>query len=628
MKCMPARAAAAVVLICGLVHHAAGAGAGRAAVVYVSDADGQTVTVLRGDTLDPAHAAVGAVHSPVAIAVSPDRARVYTAGDAPDGSITVIDATTDERIGTYVLSAGGRIDDLAVSPDGSTIYASSTSTGAVLAFDTVTSQTTDTFPVHQFNDPPEPAAIDVSPSGDAVYVFSRNDSNVSKYATADGSELTNFFVAQETRELKVSPDGAVLVVAGRQAVQFLRTSDLQPVAGPTYVFIGPMVDVAVAGTRAYALNAAYQSPAVMMTKTGGPKSAAVDGVPSIDVYDLSDGTYVESIDLGAGPTVQGIAVTADGALAYVTRWDSGNIGAIFAVDLATGEIAGAGSTGANPRRVAVRPPLEPLGAYLLPKSVVHKKNATTPEKSVFKAAGDFDTGPGEVDLAAPATLTVGLVEFPLPAPTVSKSGRSFRFATDGLTFRVDTNRGGSSRAKFRLTYTGELGESVPTDGAVQLRFVNDDVDGTGEVLLEDGRFRLGKRPDTLSRPDLFVERAKAVVRGDGNDSFSIVLGLPSAGGAPTVAPDVSLQIGDEFDVTVPAQVFFRKKDSWTFKGDDEGIRRVTVDYRRERVTVVGKRLDLGTVPDGRGPLTILVRVGPDERGVAVRVVRGKGRVRY
>ncbi|HTX94639.1 MAG TPA: YncE family protein [Mycobacterium sp.] len=113
---------------------------------------------------------------PCGVAVSPDSARVYVANEA-NNSISVIDTATNAvaaniPTGTYAPVC------LAVSPDGSVLYATKTdggiSDGTVLAIDTGSNTVITTLAVGK-----RPFGVTVSPDGGRLYVVNSNDSTVS-----------------------------------------------------------------------------------------------------------------------------------------------------------------------------------------------------------------------------------------------------------------------------------------------------------------------------------------------------------------------------------------------------------------------------------------------------------------
>lgn len=269
-----------------------------------------------------------------------------------------------------------------------------------------------------------------------------------------------------------------------------------------------------------------------------------------------------------------------------------------------------------------------VDSFFLPKSVFFKPSAAAPSKGLFKTAGFFDTGSKAVDLTAGATLSVGTRDFVVPGLTAAANGKTFTYSGGGLTFVVVKNPFGSSRAKFRLQYKGDLGTDVPTDGPVELRFHNEAVDGRCQVLLSRGGYRLGRARGALSQPNLFVVRAHASVPGGGKDSFAVIVGLATSGSTPAAAQDVLVEFGLGISSTIPAASFTRKGDAFVFKGDAGGVTSVTLDYARETIAIQGKGLDLGTFAPGQNPLRIVVGLGAENRGVAVRVARQGDLIKY
>lgn len=269
-----------------------------------------------------------------------------------------------------------------------------------------------------------------------------------------------------------------------------------------------------------------------------------------------------------------------------------------------------------------------IDSFFLPKKVAYRKDAATPAKSVLKTSGFFDTGSKSVDLTAAATLTIGTNDFAIPGLGASPDGRTFTYQDASLRFIVVKNPFGSSRAKFRLQYVGDLGASVPANGELDVRFRNAVVDGRCRVALTNGGFRIGKKRGALVEPNLFVVRSHASVRGPGKDSVTVVVGLATNGTTPAATEDLRVEFGTGLSATVPAASFARDGDRYVFAGDADGVAKVTLDYARETVFIVGKGLDLGSLAEGENPLRIVVGLGAANRGVSVRVARKKSTVKY
>jgi len=270
-------------------------------------------------------------------------------------------------------------------------------------------------------------------------------------------------------------------------------------------------------------------------------------------------------------------------------------------------------------------PPPPVESFFLPKRVVVKRKEKKPEKSKLAAAGFFDLGPDEVDLTAPATLTVGGAEFDLPG--LEPRGRRFRYRGQGISFLVTPHKTGSSRAKFRLEWKGDLDGRVDPDAPLRLRFENDAIDGMGEVTLTRGKYAFGRVRGALLAPALHLAKAKVKLKGAGKDSLKLKLGLATDGGPPASAPDVEIRFGDA-TFSVPAASFTRKGDRFDHRGAAPGITRLILDYGRETIKVKGKGLDLGAWPDGPCPAEISIRVGDESYAVGVRVVKKGRSLRY
>src|SRR5262245_55825216 len=599
-------------------------GAGAATVPsgsrgYVPSDDGN-VTVVDLVTMTPI-TTIGVGIEPRGCDATPDQAFVFVAnseGSILEGVLTtptvsMIDTTGDFVTQTIILTRTGAYD-CAVTPDGSKVYVVC-NTGYVCVVDVATRQQVKEIAITAGGNA---ESLAVSPSGAKVYVTNRTASTVEVIDTATDAVVgAPIAVTTAPRDVAFSTDGAKAIVVGDSAPTIIDATN-DTIFSNLSDDLGQERHVVCVGNLAYVTNLNFTPP-------GGGKLAATPGAGSIDVYDLENELWVESLDAGVAQPY-GIDVLPGGGTLFPTSKNDFKLGAF---DLDLGEpVNGQADTSGTSRGVAVISRFEVIDSFFLPKKVAYRKNPATPAKSVLKASGFFDTGSKEVDLTAAATLTVGKADFNVPSLTASPDGRTFRYDEGGLKFTVVKNPFGSSRAKFRLQFTGDLGDQVPTDGDLLLRFHNDAVDGACRVKVEKGGFRIGKKRGSLSVPNLFVVRSHAEVPGGGKDTLAIIVGLATGGATPAQAADVNVRYGDMLDATVPADSFDRVGDKYVFKGNVNGITSVTMDYARETVTIVGKGLDLGTFPVGQSPLTIVVGVGEDERGVAVRVSRKGDLLKY
>ncbi|GAA2790544.1 beta-propeller fold lactonase family protein [Mycolicibacterium pallens] len=108
---------------------------------------------------------------PVAVAVSRDGSHVYVA-NSTDGSVSVVDASTDAVTGTIPVGAGP--EQMAISPDGTRLYVTNGGSNTVSVINTSTNTVVNTVPVGT-----RPQGIAVSPDGSHVYVANSGSNTVS-----------------------------------------------------------------------------------------------------------------------------------------------------------------------------------------------------------------------------------------------------------------------------------------------------------------------------------------------------------------------------------------------------------------------------------------------------------------
>lgn len=268
-----------------------------------------------------------------------------------------------------------------------------------------------------------------------------------------------------------------------------------------------------------------------------------------------------------------------------------------------------------------------VDSFFLPRKIAVKSNPD-PSKTKLTAQGYLDTGSQPVDLTAAAQLTIGSLVVDIPALAASPDGKTFTYVSGGLSFRVVKNPFGSSRAKFYLARTGDLAGAVSSSGPVPLRLRNGLFDAGCTVQLTNGGFRIFRTRGSLVAPNLFIVRASAALVGPGKDSLNLFVGLATAGATPDQASDVTVTFGSALQANIPAAAFQRKGDQYVFKGDVNGVTSVVLDYAKEVVSISGRGMDLGAFAEGPNPLTIVVGVGTDVRGVSVTASRIKKALKY
>jgi hypothetical protein len=269
---------------------------------------------------------------------------------------------------------------------------------------------------------------------------------------------------------------------------------------------------------------------------------------------------------------------------------------------------------------------EPGASWILPKRVVLKLNERDPTRSKVVVSGFCDLGLGAADLTAAATLEVGGLDIDVPGMVAKGKKFSHKDGSPKVTFKA--SKSGSSLAKFKMTVTADLTGLVDPESELTMRFAGAGVDGTGTVRLTKGKYALGKVRGALVEPGLYLAKAKAAVKGAGKDKLALTLGLTTDGTTPAAASDLSIGFGDHVAVTIPAAEFTRNGDRYEFRGDADGITKVVIDYARETITVKGKGMDLGTVPEGPVEVDVSVGLGAESRAVRVRMVRSGSALRY
>ena len=261
----------------------------------------------------------------------------------------------------------------------------------------------------------------------------------------------------------------------------------------------------------------------------------------------------------------------------------------------------------------VEPP-EPEGD-LLPTLVRIKVNPHKPEQSKLVLEALVDAGPLPVDLGAPLLLSAG--NLLLSADAFEPNGKAFVFVGDGSRVTLKPGRLGCSQTLITVLSTGDL-SSLPQDGPITFGVLGE-LEGQGTVMLDDGRYKLGKGPGRLDDSTLYPIKLRARLPEPGRHSLSLVASL--------VAPDpdplpvsFSLQVGT-FSQTIPLSEFVSKGDTLRYRGQSGGLTLVVLDWAKELVTVRGRGLDLGDYPEGDNAVTLHLGLGASDTDATARMVR-------
>ena len=320
------------------------------------------------------------------VAVSPDGSTIYTA-DGAASTISVIATATNTLTATIATPSGPSA--IVVSPDGSRLYATLGAVNQALVVATATATVVATIPVGN-----TPGGIAISPDGSRVYTANINAGSVSVIDTATNTVVATLSTAS-ARNLVVSPDGSRLYVGqysplNHRILVFDTSTNALVTTITTADFTDSVVGFAFSpdGTRLY----------------GATRAAG------LTVIDTATGTILGTIATGtAASNVAGVAVTPDGTRAYVT--DTG-ADRVVVVDLGAGAVSANLAVGDGPTGIRITP--DGLHAYV--------NNATARTVSVIA----LDTFPAVTTTTLPAgtdgiayTTTIATTGSPAPQVTVT-----------------------------------------------------------------------------------------------------------------------------------------------------------------------------------------------------------------
>jgi YVTN family beta-propeller protein len=123
---------------------------------------------------------IAGFNQPWGVAVSPDGNSVYVTNLGENGTVSVIDTTTNTVVGDPITVGTGGPQGVAVTPDGKSVYITSSDGNAVWVIDTTTNQGTSVGGGDLFG---APWGVAVSHDGKSVYVTNQDAGTVSVIGT-------------------------------------------------------------------------------------------------------------------------------------------------------------------------------------------------------------------------------------------------------------------------------------------------------------------------------------------------------------------------------------------------------------------------------------------------------------
>jgi YVTN family beta-propeller protein len=312
---------------------------GREMLVYVANYRAGAVSILRAaDNIQVGSVRAG--EGTFGVAITPDGSRVYAANNLSH-NVSVIQ-TSDNTVIATLPAAGPH--SVAIKPGGSYAYVADHNSTHVSVF-----RVADNTLVTRVEVGANPYGLAFTPDGSYLYVANTNSADVSVIRTADNTVTTTLAVGASPRGVAVTPDGARVYILNEfsNSISVFRTADNSLVAtipagnGPFDVAITPD------GSRAYVTNIFGDNVSVIRT---------------------SDLTVIATIRVGSFPT--GVAVTPDGAKVYVANQEGDNLTVIRTSD---NSVSATVPTAAGPSLIAI-------GFALVPQTITFTSTAPSPAK--------------------------------------------------------------------------------------------------------------------------------------------------------------------------------------------------------------------------------------------------------
>ena len=287
---------------------------------YVADFWGGKVSAIR--TSDNTVVATIPVSSPWGIAINAT-GTVACVTSYYGGTVSLINTKTNLVTGTIPVGSGPL--GVAYAPKGANAYVANGNSDSVSIINTTTKNIIKTIPVGRY-----PYSIAVSPDGKFAYVANSNSGSVSVISAAKKKVVATIPVGGGVGFLAISPDGLT-------------------VYAPTFNNTGSGDEISVIGTADNTVvNRIYVDGAWgAKVSPDGQWVYASDYIEGegnlVTVISTSTQAVVATIVVGASP--EEVAFTADGAHAYVTNGNSGNVSII---DTATFTVVDTISGGSYP----------------------------------------------------------------------------------------------------------------------------------------------------------------------------------------------------------------------------------------------------------------------------------------
>lgn len=250
--------------------------------------------------------------SPYTFAHSRSDGRIYIVSQLTNAPILALSTQTHQTVRTYTGIGG--LYGVAVSPDGSRLYASAYPAPYLRVIDTSTGTLLSSVLVGN-----QPHGVAVSPDGSRILVANSSSGTVSVIDAQSLQVIATVHYGSVPESVAFSADGRLGFVTLFTSGQ-LALLDMDTLSAGGRVGTGSGANslaVAPDGSRVYVTN------------------WTADTVSAIDTNTYS----VQNIAMGAGSRPSGISVSADGGTVYVTRFNSADLRRIDAATLTLDPVA-------------------------------------------------------------------------------------------------------------------------------------------------------------------------------------------------------------------------------------------------------------------------------------------------
>jgi YVTN family beta-propeller protein len=422
-------------------------------------------TLLVPASISPVGTPVGS--GPFDAVVSPDSGTVYVA-DSGQNNVFAINATTGAT--TSIALAGVQPNSIAISPDGSFVYAADYIDGIV---EIVATATNTLVSGHiTLGASSNPVALAVSPDGSRVYVVEQNGDLLEAYSTtAPYPYVGAASVGSAPTGVAISPDGKTAYVTGGGGLQGY-VDVVNTTAFNTTTDVTPAVVIPVPPTAT-----PFAGPSAIALSPNGATLYVVNNTASTLVA-IPTATDIPGTPVAAAGGPDGVRVSPDGKIVYVAE-SAGSVKAFLASDLTS---VGTFTVSGEPEAIAVSPDGDRVYA---------PDPGVTSALRVFNVAKLTISGPGQIAPGVATTdFSVSINDGNTPVGDYSGDVVS----VDVLDSANDVAAAVSATLTLDPT-TGALTASVPTAdlpvGTYSIRAILTDLTTGGRIVAEATGFKVG-----------------------------------------------------------------------------------------------------------------------------------------